>query len=89
MSLAQRRGMVDREHLSLWIARRCTLLGVTRSSVYNHSKASSEDDLFLIGETDRQYLDTPFYGSRRMKVWLARDEVDPIVRTGSTVWTFL
>ena len=22
---------------------------------------------------DRQYLDTPFYGSRRMKVWLARE----------------
>ena len=24
-------------------------------------------------ETARQYLDTPFYGSRRMKVWLARE----------------
>ena len=22
---------------------------------------------------DRQYLDTPFYGSRRMKVWLAQE----------------
>ena len=89
MSLAQRRGMVDREHLSLWIARQCTLLEVTRSSVYNHSTASSEDDLFPMRETDRQYLDTPFYGSRRMKVWLARNEVDSIVRTGSTVGTFL
>ena len=32
MSLAQRRGMVDREHLSLSIARQCALLGVARTS---------------------------------------------------------
>ena len=25
-----------------------------------------------MGEIDRQYLETPFYGSRRMKVWLER-----------------
>ena len=25
-----------------------------------------------MGEIDRQYLLTPFYGSRRMKVWLER-----------------
>ena len=34
MSLAQRRGMVDREHLLLSIARQCALLGVARSSLY-------------------------------------------------------
>ena len=25
-----------------------------------------------MGEMDRQYLETPFYGSRRMKAWLDR-----------------
>ena len=25
-----------------------------------------------MGEIDRQYLDTPFFGSRRMKAWLDR-----------------
>ena len=25
-----------------------------------------------MGEIDRQYLETPFYGSRRMRVWLER-----------------
>ena len=73
MRLAQRRGMVDREHLLLSIARQCALLGVARSSLYYRSKEPSGENLALIQAMDRQYLDTPFYGSRRMKVWLARD----------------
>ena len=34
MSLAKRRDMVDRKHLLLSIARRCSPLGVARSSLY-------------------------------------------------------
>ncbi len=67
-----RRGMVDREHPKLSIARQCTLLGVSRSSYYYRPKAASEEDLSLMGEIDRQYLETPFYGSRRMRAWLGR-----------------
>ena len=33
---------------------------------------TSEEDLFLMGEIDRQCLETPFYGSRRVKAWLER-----------------
>ena len=73
MSLAQRRGMVDREHLALSIARQCALLGVARSSLYYRPKEASGEDLALMQAMDRQYLDTPCYGSRRMKVWLARE----------------
>ena len=44
MSLAQRRGMVDREHLLLSIARQCALLGVARSSLdYRPREASGEN----------------------------------------------
>ena len=67
-----RREMVDREHPKLPIVRQCALLGVSRSSLYYHPKAASEEDLSLMGEIDRQYLETPFYGSRRMKAWLER-----------------
>ena len=73
MSLAQRRGMVDREHLSLSIARQCALLVVARSSLYYRPREASGEILALMQAMDRQYLDTPFYGSRRMKVWLARE----------------
>ena len=73
MSVAQRRGMVDREHLSLSIARQCALLGVAHSSLYYRPKEASGEDLALMPAMERQYLDTPCYGSRRMKVWLARE----------------
>ena len=73
MSLAQRQGMVDREHLSLSTARQCVLLGLARSSLYYRLREASGENLALMQAMDRQYLDTPFYGSRRMKVWLARE----------------
>ena len=75
MNPARRREMVDREHPSLPIVGQCALLGVSRSSLYYHSKGASEEDLSLMREIDRQYLATPFYGSRRMKVWLERQGI--------------
>lgn len=72
MTPAQRRELVDRQHGSLSIARQCQLLGVSRSSLYYRPKGTSQQDLSLMRELDRQYLETPFYGSRRMKVSLDR-----------------
>ena len=72
MSLGRRREMVDRKHPKLPIVRQCALLGVSRSSLYYRPKATSGEELSLMREMDRQYLETPFYGSRRMKVWLER-----------------
>ena len=66
MSPARRREMVDREHPSLSLVRQCALLGVSRSSIYYRPRAASEEDLSLMGEIDRQYLETPFYASRLM-----------------------
>ena len=54
-------------------ARQCALLGVARSSLYYRPREASGENLALMQAMDRQYLDTPFYGSRRMKVWLARE----------------
>ena len=72
MSPDRRREMVDREHPKLRIVRQCDLLGVSRSSIYYRPRAVPEEDLSLMGEIDRQYLETPFYGSRRMRAWLGR-----------------
>ena len=72
MNPARRREMVDRGHPSLPIVGQCALLGVSRSSIYYRPKGASEAGLSLMREIDRQYLETPFYGSRRMKVWLER-----------------
>ena len=72
MSPAKRRELVDRQHQTLSIVRQCALLGVGRSSLYYRPKETSQQDLSLMREMDRQYLETPFYGSRRMRASLER-----------------
>ncbi len=72
MTPAQRRELVDRQQRSLSIVRQCALLGVSRSSLYYRAKETSQKDLSLMRELDRQYLETPFYGSRRMRASLER-----------------
>ena len=72
MTPAQRRELVDRQHRSLSMVRQCALLSVSRSSLYYRPMETSQQDLFLMRELDRQYLKTPFYGSRRMKASLER-----------------
>ena len=72
MTPAERRELVDRRHRHLSIVRQCALLGVSRSSLYYRPKETSQQDLSLMRELDRQYLETPFYGSRRMRASLER-----------------
>lgn len=50
--------------------RQCELLGLARSTAYYEPACESEENLFLMRRIDEQYLRTPFYGSRRMAVWL-------------------
>ena len=57
MSPAHRRELVDRQHRSLSIVRQCQLLGVSRSSLYYRPKEASQQDLSLMRELDRQYLE--------------------------------
>jgi putative transposase len=70
MSRSQRLGMIDREHPELSLVRQCSLLGISRSSLYYQPVSASAEDLELMARMDRQYLKTPFYGSRKMTAWL-------------------
>ena len=72
MSRERRREMVDRRHPGLSTVRQCALLSISRSSLYYRPRGHSQKDLALMEQIDQQYLATPFYGSRRMKVWLGR-----------------
>ena len=62
--------MVGHRHPSLSIVRQCRLLGISRSGLYYQPKGISEEDLTLMKLIDRQYLTTPFYGSRKIAAWL-------------------
>ena len=64
--------MVERVEPRLSIVRQCRLLELSRSSVYYRPAPVSAEDLRLMLLIDRQYLKTPFYGSRRMAAWLRR-----------------
>ena len=70
MSRSIRRAMIDRDHQQLSLVRQCILLDVSRASVYYRSVPTRAEDLELMALMDRQYLKTPFYGSRKMKAWL-------------------
>ena len=70
MSRSIRRAMIDRDHQQLSLVRQCILLDVSRASVYYRPVPTGAEDLELMALMDRQYLKTPFYGSRKMKAWL-------------------
>jgi putative transposase len=62
--------VVDRRHSSLSVVRQCRLLDISRSGLYYQPAGISEEDLTLMKLIDRQYLATPFYGARKIVVWL-------------------
>jgi putative transposase len=68
--LEQRRAGVKHQHPSLSVTSQCHLLNISRSGLYYRPAAVSEEGLHLMKLIDRQYLLTPFYGTRRMAVWL-------------------
>ena len=58
------------DHEGLSIRRQCDLLGLNRSTLYYPGLGESEENLRLMRLIDEQYLSCPFYGSRRMTIWL-------------------
>ena len=66
-----RREWIARDE-ALAVSRQCALAGVSRSWVYGASASAAVDalDLLLLGLIDEQYTCRPFYGSRRMVVYL-------------------
>ncbi len=58
--------MIRPDHSSLSVARQCRLLSISRSSFYRKPMGESSENLDLMAEIDRQFLETPFYGVRQM-----------------------
>jgi putative transposase len=64
--------MIELNHPRLSVRRQCELMGLSRSSVYYQPACETAENLHLMRRMDEQYLKTPFYGSRRLTVWLNR-----------------
>jgi putative transposase len=57
--------MVSKEH-DLSQRRQCTLLQLSRSTLYYRPKGESAENLRFMELIDKQFLETPWYGSRQM-----------------------
>lgn len=55
--------MVSKDH-KLSVRRQCALLTLVRSNLYYEPKGESAENLRFMEIIDRQFLETPWYGSR-------------------------
>ena len=65
-----KRPLIEPGHAALSVRRQCELLGLNRSSLYYEPVPEAADNLRLMRLIDEQYTARPFYGSRKMTVWL-------------------
>ena len=72
-SVESRRGQVDWDHPRLSVRQQCELLGLHRATAYYNPVGETEENLCLMRRIDEQYLQTPFFGSRRMADWLTHE----------------
>ncbi len=71
MSMGNRIGWVE-PSATLTLVKQCELAGVSRAAWYNHQtvRPACEEDLLVCRLIDEEYTKRPFYGSRRMVIFL-------------------
>jgi putative transposase len=52
------------------VEKQCALLGIHRSGVYYRPQGPDPEDLMLMEKIDKLYMETPFYGSRKITLVL-------------------
>lgn len=65
--------MVSRDQ-GLSVRRQCKLLSLARSGLYYRPKGESAENLRFVVVIDKQFLDTPWYGSRQMARHMQRQD---------------
>jgi putative transposase len=69
-----RKDMIDKNERSMSICSQCELLSLARSTLYYTPSKADDEDLKLIEELDRLYLEDPTRGTRRMTKELRKKE---------------
>jgi len=72
IALEVKREWIEGNSARLSIVRQCQLAGLHRSGIYYEPASEGAYNLQLMRLLDQQYLQTPFYGIRRMTAWLGR-----------------
>jgi len=68
----EKRSMIEPAHDKLSIAKQCALINLPRSSYYRVAGTETDENLALMDLLDQAYMRHPFYGSRKMVDYLAR-----------------
>lgn len=69
-SIKEKRQFIDWDHADLSVYQQCELLGLSRSSLYYQAQPVDEVTLLLMRLIDEEYTRHPFYGTRKMTVYL-------------------
>ena len=69
-SLELRRSWIQPTHQHLSVRRQCALLGLAAASYYYQAAPESAENLLYQRWLDEEYTRHPFYGVRKMTVWL-------------------
>jgi putative transposase len=73
--MRERQEMIDsKEKLSL--SKQCKLLKINRNYLYYSPKVESTENIMLMEVLKKQYISTPFFGYRKLTVWLERHAFD-------------
>ena len=64
--------MVSKDH-KLSVRRQCALLTLARSNMYYEPKGEPPENLQFMAIIDKQFLETPWYGSRQMARYMQRN----------------
>lgn len=72
-SKAERIHMIDWEDKELSITTQAELLGLNRSSLYYKSVEPSPEEIFIKHKIDEIYTRHPYFGSRRITIFLNND----------------
>ncbi len=64
---------MKQDHPDVSVRRQCTLLSLTRSTLYYQPRGETAENLRLMEIIDKQFLETPWYGSRQMARHIQRE----------------
>lgn len=64
---------MKKDHPDLSLRRQCSLLSLARSTLYYQPRGESAENLKFMEIIDRQFLETPWYGSRQMARHMKRE----------------
>ena len=63
---------IERNHPKISMRRQCQMLSLSRSGLYYQPKGESAENLRFMKHIDKQFLETPWYGSRQMARYMKR-----------------